>query len=156
MSKKENKKKELKKYFDKWKNEVINNPNYDEPTKKFLLSCKKDLYSLNKKALKNGITIEEIEKIERYASYFYSKTYDNYLIREYNGFVAAGIFKIPADHKTKEVNPIFIYACGHNKEWDDIEEQINVELTLGEAEDLVKCINICIKIFKEKEKNKNE
>jgi len=141
--------KELKIYFNEWAKEVVDNPYYNKSTKDYLLNHKKRVsYKWCKKALKNGITLKEIKKIEYYLDFFYSETYDGHVLRTFNGFTGVGILEFSADHKTKEVNPIMIFGCGHNKECNDIEEQIHIELTLEEAEDLAKGINICVEKYK--------
>ena len=142
--------KELKKYFNEWEKEVIDNPHYNKPTKNLLLNHKKNFsYNWSKKALKNGITLKEIKKIEEYLDQFYSETCDGHVIRYYNGFVAAGILETPANHGTIGINTIGIFSCGHNDKCDDIEIQGNMYLTLNETEDLAKVLNICIKKLKE-------
>ncbi len=151
LEKKITEKQELKKlevYFDEWEKEVKNNEYYNEDMKNYLLNCKKDsTYKWSKLAIKNGISVKEIEK---FIDYFYWETYDGYIIRTFNGFTAVGILEIPNDHGvSKEINPFKIFLCGHNENKTEVEEQVNVYLTLEELEDFGKCINICIKKFKE-------
>lgn len=149
MSEKEDKK-ELKEYFNEWAKEVENNPYYTESTKKFLLNRKKNFsYNWSKEALKKGITLKSIKKIEEYLDLFYSKTNDGCITRYYNGFVAVGILETPTDHRTKGVNPIFIFGCGYGDRWGDIEIRVNISLTLRETEDLVEVLNGCIEKFKD-------
>jgi len=150
--------KELKKYFNEWEKEVIDSQYLSEPTKNFLLNHKKSYsYIWSKEALKIGMTLKEIKKIEKHLDFFYSETNDGLVIRYYNGFVAAGILEIPDDHRTKDINPIMIFGCGHNKECDDIETIINIRLTLSETENLAEVLNVCIEKIKEINKGiKNE
>ena len=142
---------ELDIYFKEWEKNIINNKYYNESTKDYLLNYKKNfVYNWSKLAIQNGMSIKEIKEIEKYIDYFYNETYDGHVIRTFNGFTGVGILEIPSDHgDSKGVNTIKIFICGHNENKTGIEEQVNIYLTLDELEDFNKCINVCIKKFKE-------
>lgn len=104
----------------------------------------------NAMVIVKDITKEMSEKIESHKDYFYSRTTDGHIIYYFNGFVGVGIFEEPQTHHlSKGVNVIWMYGVGFNKDWSDIVEDINVELSLDEAEDYHRTLGICIEKFKE-------
>ena len=95
------------------------------------------------------------KKINELKEYFYSRTYDGYIINYINGFIGVGILNTPQDHLTKDVNDIWFLDVGSNRDGSDIIEISNVEMDLEEAKDTYKALGICIKKYK-KEKKKNK
>lgn len=94
-------------------------------------------------------------------NWFYSRTFGGHVIKYLNGFVGVGILTIPSDHLTKGANEIWHYQIGSNTRGTGIEEIINVEMDIEEAEDSLKCFKICIEQYKKndvilKEKKINE
>ena len=102
---------------------------------------------LQKEALRHGITLKEVKKIDKWRRKFLTETTDHCIQEHSNGFNAVGILKTPIIHSNTK-NVIGIFCCGHNKECNDIVEQIDVSMTIDEAEELVKCINGCINWYK--------
>ena len=100
--------------------------------------------------MKESIKITKKMKanIESHKAYFESRIKDGYMVSRPNAFVACGVFNEAQDHITKGVNTIWVYQIGFNFKGTRIVELQNVEMTLEEAEDLRKCLDVSIKRFK--------
>jgi len=100
------------------------------------------------KTANTSMTLKEILKdVNKYLDYFFSQTIDGHIIHSLNGFVGVGILDEPRDHLTPKINTIWMFSIGFNHDASEIEEQINIELTVDEAEDIQRTLKICIDKF---------
>lgn len=77
---------------------------------------------------------------------FYSRAFDGHTITWLNRFLGVGLLKELEDHFTKSVNSIIVYDIGFNR--DNFEDTDIYTMTLEEAIDLRKCLDITIKKLK--------
>lgn len=98
--------------------------------------------------LVKAITKEMSNEIESCKDYFHSRTKDGHIIYYLNGFIGVGIFETPQSHLSEGNNTIWMYGVGFNGNANAIVENINIEMTLDEAEDHHRTLGICIEKFK--------
>jgi hypothetical protein len=99
----------------------------------------------NKESCMQKITESMKQRIKSCKKYFRKRVNAAHIINYLNGFIAVGVFIESQDHgNSKGVNDIWIYSCGHNRNHCRIIENTNVEMTIEEAEDLLKCLSIVL------------
>jgi hypothetical protein len=94
---------------------------------------------------KKMITKAMKQDIKIHRNWFYERTSGGHIINYLNGFTAVGVFSEPQDHITEKVNTIWVYGIGFNRRGNKIIENMNLELTEDEAQDLLRCLKIALK-----------
>jgi len=89
------------------------------------------------------ITKQMKKDILEHKEYFDSRILDSSGVNYLNGFTAVGILNTPRKH-LYDFNVILIYAVGYNGRGTKIVDNCDMEMTLDEAKDLMRCLNVVI------------
>lgn len=83
-----------------------------------------------------------------YEKNFYNRTTHGHIIKYNNGFVSAGVLANPDIH-LNQANRILQYSVGSNYNGTKLIEITNSNMTLKEAEGLIRCLQTAVSHLKD-------